>query len=178
MNMLPQILEMRSAIRSHRGQKGDDRCWLDDHAVYNTVPSIREKVHLPTYDEGMRKCRLFYKNRNAVSADPVPSDAILNSVEWDDDLREMNAEDLRNEHTKLETAILKHYNIPHDKKTIEYDRELYSILPEKIPADFRLPCEEDFLGTKKTDAGCPQFWKSHQRCSGEHNLHQWGPCKK
>ncbi len=176
--MKDRVIELRRVIRYHRNQVGDDRCWVDDYLVWNSLPETKQVVRLPTYDEGMRKCRLFYQNRNAVSADPMPADAILYPVKWDDDLKEMSAEDLRNEHTKLETAILKHYHIPYERKTIIDDRELYGVLPEKIPADFRLPSEEDFLGTARTDAGCPQFWKSHQNCLGEHNLHQWGPCKK
>lgn len=178
MNVRSQIIEMRNAIRSHRDQKGDDRCWVDDHAVYNTVPSIRQKVHLPTFDEGMRKCRLFYKKRNALSMDEIPADAILNPAKWNDDLTEMNAEDLKQEHSRLETAIIKHYNISYDQKTKEDDKNLYSVLPEKIPADFRLPSEQDFLGTVKSNAGCPQFWNSHANCLGEHYIHQWGPCRK
>ena len=178
MNVYSQIAEMRKAIRSHRDQRGDDRCWLDDQVVWNTVSSIEQKVHLPAYGEGMRKCRLFYKNRNAASTDPIPADAMLDPAKWDDDLVEMSSERLWNEYITLEKAILKHRNIPEYTRTVDDDRELYSVLPEKIPADFRLPREEEFLGTVRTDAGCPQFWNSHQNCPGEHDLHQWGPCRK
>ena len=128
MNIDSQIVEMRKAIRSHRDQIGDDRCWIDDHAVYNTVPSIRQKVYLPSYEEGMRKCRLFYKNRNTDSVDATPQDAILDPARWNDDLLGMSADDLQEQHAKLEKAIIKHYNIPYDKKTIEDDKELYRVL--------------------------------------------------
>lgn len=63
--------------------------------------------------------------------------------------------------------------------TADDDRALYAILPEKMPADLRLPPEDHFLGeTKSPDAGCPAFWRSHDGCGPECNLHQWGPCKK
>ena len=176
--MIEKIEELRKVIRYHRDQIGDDRCWVDDYKVWNTLPETKQVVHLPTYDEGMRKCRVFHKYRNAAVADPVPEDAILNPTKWDEDLTEMNPGQLHGEFSKLENAIKKHHNIVYRVRTADDDRELYSVLPEKLPADFRLPGEEDFLGTKRSDAGCPQFWNSHNNRPGEHNLHQWGPCKK
>lgn len=175
--MIEQIKELRNYIRYPRDQKGDDRCWLDDYVVTNALPATRKIFRLPSYEEGMRKCRAFHKYRNASSADPIPADAILDPVKWDDDLSTMTNEELQNQFYKLESAISRFDCIPVEKRTADDDRELYSILPEKIPADFRLPCEEDFLGTVKKNAGCPQFWRSHENCPGEHNLHQWGPCK-
>ena len=177
-NLLSQILELRKVIRCHRDQIGDDRCWVDDYLVWNSLPETKQVVRLPTYDEGMKRCRTFFKYRNVSSLDEIPADAILDKKKWDDDLTKMDAEGLRSELGKLENAIYKHGNIVYRERTLEDDKELYNVLPEKIPADFRLPCEEDFLGTTRTDAGCPQFWKSHANCSGEHNLHQWGPCKR
>ncbi len=29
---------LRTAIRKHRDQRGDDRCWLDDEELYKTLP--------------------------------------------------------------------------------------------------------------------------------------------
>ena len=176
--MIDQIKELRKVIRYHRDQIGDDRCWVDDILVWNTLPETKQVVHLPTYDEGMRRCRAFFKYRNSAAKEEAPADAILDSAKWDDDLAKMNPEGLRSELSKLESAIRKHSYIVYRERTLEDDKELYSVLPEKIPADFRLPREEEFLGTVRTDAGCPQFWNSHQNCSGEHDLHQWGPCKR
>ena len=176
--MRSQIIEFRQVIRYHRDQKGDDRCWVDDYKVWNLLAETRQVLRLPMYDEGMRKCRLFFKYRNSDSADTLPADAVLDPEKWDDDLAAMDDQGLHSELNKLEKAIYKHSNIVYRERTLEDDKELYNVLPEKIPADFRLPCEEDFLGTTRTDAGCPQFWKSHANCQGEHNLHQWGPCKR
>ena len=176
--MIKRIKELRSVIRTNRDQKGDDRCWLDDYLVWNTLPKTKQVLHLPTYDEGMKRCRSFFKYRNSASMEEIPADAILDPAKWDDDLAKMSAEDLRSELSKIENAIYKHGNVVYRERTVEDDKELYRVLPEKIPADFMLPCEEDFLGTKKTEAGCPQFWNSHKNCLGEHNIHQWGPCKK
>ena len=60
------------------------------------------------------------------------------------------------------------------------DISLYKLLPEhgKVPVDFTLPPREEFLGTVKDCAGCPNFWKSHANCQTQkHNPHAWGPCK-
>ncbi|MDP3698311.1 MAG: hypothetical protein Q8R47_01860 [Nanoarchaeota archaeon] len=176
--MIDTIKGLRKVIRYHRDQKGDDRCWVDDHLVWNSLPETKQVVKLPTYDEGMRRCRAFFKYRNANSVDEISAAAVLDPAKWDNDLAGMNPGELTHEFSTLENAIRKHSYIVYRERTAEDDRELYSVLPEKIPADFRLPCEEDFLGTTRTDAGCPQFWKSHEHCPGTHNLHQWGPCKK
>ena len=176
--MIDQIKELRKVIRYHRDQIGDDRCWVDDYKVWNTLPDTKQVLRLPTYDEGMRQCRTFFNYRNSAVKEEASADAVLDPARWDDDLSKMNAEGLRSELGKLESAIRKHSYIVYRERTLEDDKELYSVLPEKIPADFRLPREEEFLGTVRTDAGCPQFWKSHQQCQGEHNLHQWGPCRR
>lgn len=174
--MRERIGELRNIVRYHRDQKGDDRCWLDDFLLWKTV-SGKDITELPTYEEGMRKCRAYFGLRSMKSLDQTPVNAVIDPEKWDEDLTTMNEEQLRTECTRIERAIRKHYDIVGRERTVDDDRELYSVLPEKIPADFRLPCEEDFLGTTKINAGCPQFWKSHSSCSGKHNLHQWGPCQ-
>jgi len=173
--MRERIGELRTVIRYHRDQKGDDRCWLDDFLVWKKVTG-KDITELPTYEEGMAKCRSYFRLRSMKSLDPTLANAVIDPGKWDDDLATMDEEQLRRECLRIEQAIRKHDAIVGRERTVDDDRELYSVLPEKIPADFRLPCEKDFLGTTKTSAGCPQFWKSHSSCSGEHNLHQWGPC--
>lgn len=45
------------------------------------------------------------------------------------------------------------------------DRLPYAVLPEKIPCDFRLPPEAEFLGEAiAPHAGRPSFWRSHSAC--------------
>ncbi len=80
---------------------------------------------------------------------------------------------------RLEDGLRIHRDISGRPRTIEDDRVLYSVLPEKIPADFRLPPRSEFLGeVRSPHAGCPAFWRSHNGCSAtRHDLHQWGPCK-
>lgn len=33
-----RVQELEAAIRSHRDQRGDDRCWLDDEKLYKVLP--------------------------------------------------------------------------------------------------------------------------------------------
>ena len=173
------IIELRNAIRYARDQKLDDRCWLDYYQLYKIIDIKCDFNSLPSYDEGMSKCVAFYHNRRSDFIDALPSDTALDREKWDNDLSSMDFKALYHEIDKITKAAVKHYSILDIKKTIEDDRGLYRILPEKMPADFRLPPKEEFLEGVKPCAGCPNFWKSHQKCETEqHNLHAWGPCKK
>ncbi len=174
--MKERIIELRDVIRYHRDQKGDERCWLDDFIVWKTI-SGKDITELPTYEEGMKRCRAYFTLRSAESFDETVADVIYDKARWDEDLTMIGEDGLRYELANLENAIKKHRDISGCERTVDDDRELYAVLPEKLPADFRLPREEDFLGTTKTNAGCPQFWESHHTCLGKHNLHQWGPCQ-
>lgn len=178
-DVLQEIIECRHAIREHRDAKGDDRCWLDDYAVWALIPgSFPVPAELPPFDAGMDMCRAFYKLRRATSPDVPPPGAVHDPQQWDSGLGQMDDGQLAEELVRLKTAILRHRNCACNPLTINDDRDLYGILPEKLPADFRLPPLEDFLGEAKApDAGCPAFWRSHAGCKTKrHDLHKWGPC--
>jgi hypothetical protein len=167
---------MRGRIREHRDQKGDDRCWLDDYGVWEMLPDSPPMPRL-SLEDGMKCCNEFWAFRRTNFPDPVPSDAILDPNFWDDDLIEMSAEELAEEFVRLCRAVRAHRDVAGRPRTISDDQALYTVLPEKIPADFRLPPEEEFLGEAKSpNAGCPAFWRSHKNCLAECNLHKWGPC--
>lgn len=172
------ILERRTAIRSHRDQRGDDRCWLDDAVMWSAlVDTPSEPTVLPGYDEMMRRCTSFYNKRRSDISDPVPKDAIIDREHWDDDLASMTHAELLDELLRIQKALRTHRDINGRERNTEDDRALYRILPEHLPADFRLPAVDAFLGTAKPCAGCPNFWKSHEHCGTNiHNTHRWGPC--
>lgn len=179
--LLAAILERRQVIRGHRDARGDDRCWLDDYLVWAMLDdSAPASTSPPPLQVAMMKCREFYRLRRADFADPIPTDAIINPALWNQDLRQMTRERLLDELVKIQEAIRRHRDIPDSPRIIDDDRALYSVLPENIPADFRLPPEEEFIGAAKAPAaGCPAFWRSHLSCQcSRHNLHQWGPCKE
>ena len=176
--LLRMIFECRRAIRYHRDQKGDDRCWLDDYLVWRMLDDSPSAPILP-FGEAMWRCEEFYVFRRADAADPVPPDAIPDPALWDADIPRMDAGELLDKLAQAQETIRRHRDMPHWLRTIEHDRLLYSVLPEKIPPDFRLPPRNEFLGEAKAPcAGCPSFWRSHANCSIEkHDPHRWGPCE-
>ncbi|MBI4458052.1 hypothetical protein HY633_03765 [Candidatus Uhrbacteria bacterium] len=172
------IKKFRQSIRYHRDQKGDDRCWLDDYKLWALLEDTPPKpTALPPHDEMMARCRDFFTHRRADAADPIPADAQADSQKWDDDLEVMSEESLRLELDRLMKAIAAHRDMKGRPLTLEDDRTLYKVLPEKLTADFRLPPEGEFLGEEKANAGCPAFWRSHASCPCKHHdIHHWGPC--
>jgi hypothetical protein len=82
------------------------------------------------------------------------------------------------EMARLKHAIRTHRDIKDRPRSIEDDRVLYAVMPEKIPGNFQLPPIDEFLGRAKEGAGCPTFWESHEKCVGGCNVHAWGPCGK
>jgi len=174
------IVNTRNAIRAHRDAKGDDRCWLDDYLVWECIKgSFQSPLQPPLFEQGMDMCRAFYKLRNSSKADVPPPEAIHDKTQWDADLNDMDDVQLTEELALLQSAIRAHRDAGGKPLTIEDDRALYAVLPEKLPADFRLPPEQDFLGEAKAPhAGCPSFWRSHEGCKTKrHDLHKWGPCR-
>ncbi len=176
---LSRLKQFRREIRWHRDQKGDDRCWVDDFRVWQLLEDSPPRlVHLPSYDAMMARCEAFYVHRRADTPDPVPTTANTNQTPWDDDLEQMCASAVYDELVRLQDAVRLHRDTASRRPlTINDDRALYAVLPECIPADFRLPSHAAFLGDAVPNAGCPAFWWSHQACPGnQHDLHRWGPC--
>jgi hypothetical protein len=171
--MKKDILRLRAAIRWHRDQKGDDRCWLDDFRVWACVEgSPAQPLRVP--DDAMAQCRAFFLHRNAAAPDIPPPDA---GVPGDDDIDDMTPAHLAAELARVQAAVRAHRDIARPR-TAGDDRALYAVLPEKIPADFRLPPEGEFLGEARAPhAGCPSFWRSHGACAGAHDFSRWGPCE-
>jgi hypothetical protein len=172
-----QIIQIRRTIRDHRDAKGDDRCWLDDYLVWNLLP--REEIPIPKLntETGMFKCIEFYVHRRSDTIELVPSTAILDPTKWNEDLESKCEKQLWDVVGLHLLAVEEHYHSSLVRSlTIDDDRKLYATLPEKIPADFRLPRMNEFLGKDKPHAGCPNFWDSHRDCAEYCNLHQWGPC--
>ena len=177
--VLQSIKILRKAIRYHRDQKGDDRCWLDDEHLWALLPEAKSSPRsLPPFQEMMKRCAAFHRFRRLENPDVVSTNDISNPLDWDRDLQEVEESKLFEKLEHLQNAVRKHRNISNRERTFEDDRELYLVLPEKLPADFRLPPESEFLGEAKAPcAGCPSFWRSHERCgTDKHDLHRWGPC--
>lgn len=178
--VLAAIYVRRDVLRYHRSQLGDDRCFIDDFrvtAMVEGLPTIESVVTSP--EVGMQMCRDFYRFRRSDTRDPILAGAILTPALWDYDIYRMDHIQHLDELEKIQLGIFKFGSIKDRPKTIDDDRELYSLLPEKLPADFRLPPEPEFLGEAAAPkAGCPSFWRSHADCGKSCSLFDWGPCSK
>ncbi len=183
--IIGHIIDRRQVIRYHRDQKGDDRCWVDDYLVWGMVKGQADRPPALSFTANMARCRQYYRLRSTTEADPIPPDAILDKRLWDVDLKGI-LKGMRKYSSSFQLIrllydyqilIISHYEPPYKVHTFHTDRMLYSILPEKVPADFRLPPRKEFLHDRGSPcSSCPSFWKSHERCTKPCDLHRWGPC--
>ena len=173
-----KISRIRGAIRQHRNQRGDNRCWLDDYLVWKTLDEdCGEPVTIP--DDAMDRCRAFYEFRRSDTFDETSLGTSVDREHVSDaDLEGMEGDDLMRELDRVTTQVRSHRDINGRPRTLDDDRALYAVLPDQSPADFRLPAEDKFLGEALAPrAGCPAFWRSHANCpTGRHDFHRWGPC--
>ncbi len=60
-----QLAALQNAIRLHRDQRGDDRCWLDDQTLYAVLPegSAKTDLRLHTPEEMLANCKRFITSR-------------------------------------------------------------------------------------------------------------------
>lgn len=59
-----EIMRLRSGIRYHRDQRGDDRCWLDDVKLYKLLPdSDQAEFKLPCREKFLSSCERFWESR-------------------------------------------------------------------------------------------------------------------
>lgn len=64
--MIPQerIEELETAIRTHRDQRGDDRCWLDDVELYAVLHEDKQPFFaLPAKQEFLGNCARYWECR-------------------------------------------------------------------------------------------------------------------
>ena len=60
-----EVKKLRNIIRYHRDQKGDDRCWVDDIRLYETLPegSVGYESTLPSEEVFLSNCKKFCQSR-------------------------------------------------------------------------------------------------------------------
>jgi hypothetical protein len=60
-----EVERLRKAIRQHRDQRGDDRCWLDDLTLYMELGEGQndEMFPLPPKCEFLKSCDRFWEQR-------------------------------------------------------------------------------------------------------------------
>lgn len=62
-----EAARLERAIRHHRDQRGDDRCWLDDVLLYESLPGGAKLAdqRLPPPEEMLANCKRFIASRHA-----------------------------------------------------------------------------------------------------------------
>jgi len=62
-----EIMKIRTAIRTHRDQQGDENCWLDDQFyLYGLLPETSDAdPQLPEKELMMLNCSRYYDCRKA-----------------------------------------------------------------------------------------------------------------
>ncbi|HLC45488.1 MAG TPA: hypothetical protein VJI67_01285 [archaeon] len=59
-----EVLRLRTQIRKHRDQRGDDRCWLDDLELYSILPEkTKADLTLPPREKFLKSCARFWESR-------------------------------------------------------------------------------------------------------------------
>jgi hypothetical protein len=58
-----RVSVLEAAIRKHRDQRGDDRCWLDDEELYATLPEGFTPVVRDSCVE-LERCKKFIECRH------------------------------------------------------------------------------------------------------------------
>jgi hypothetical protein len=119
--LLDTVRRSRAAIREHRDQIGDYRCWVDDEVLYHsTLPELNDLTpEPPDINEFMRRCEAYHSNRQDPSEPKasIPMDSsvgplpLIYSPELDADLIAMTSEQLRDELDRLWEAIRVHRSI-------------------------------------------------------------------
>lgn len=62
---LERLATLEAAIREHRDQEGDDRCWLDDAKLYAALGESGHDTSLPPKCEFLESCSRFWEQRQS-----------------------------------------------------------------------------------------------------------------
>ena len=176
---LSQILrEIRQAVREHRDQVGDYRCWVDDEVLYHRVlpelrglsPQVPDPVNFSNF------CDAYFNNRQDPSEPPyeIPLDSSVGKLELkydsslDGDIAAMDERALGAAIDKWYALVRAHRDKGHMSRGYEDDKALYLNLPERSLAKTRLPPRELFLGR-----GCPAYNAHCQTNPSEFAKAEW-----
>ena len=75
-DLIAEIKKLRAVIRYHKDQKGDDRCWVDDIRLYETLPEgcTGYDSTLPPENVFLENCKKFCKTRQTPVGLPFKKD--------------------------------------------------------------------------------------------------------
>ena len=66
--LLAEVERLRAAIREHKNQLSDDRCWLDDSKLYSVLDDRGYDSSLPPKCEFLESCSRFFEQRQTPEA--------------------------------------------------------------------------------------------------------------
>ncbi len=72
-----EIERLKTAIRKHRDQKDDDRCWLDDQELYEALGEPVPPLILPAKECFLESCERYWKQRQSPHAKLDPEDMTI-----------------------------------------------------------------------------------------------------
>lgn len=74
--LLEDYRELVKAVKTHRDQRGDNRCFLDDLELYknlpDTPPDMAEMLKLPPKQEFLKSCERYWAQRQPDSSQGIP----------------------------------------------------------------------------------------------------------
>lgn len=77
-----EIARLRRAIETHRDQKGDDRCWLDDLVLYAAIGEPNAVQQLPPKCEFLKSCERYWEQRQSpLDKETVAGDMTIGQLE-------------------------------------------------------------------------------------------------
>ena len=78
-----EYLKLKTAIRKHSDQRGDDRCWLDDIELYDALgeESAGVNMTLPPKCEFLKSCERFWEQRQFQKQEPSPDEMTIGQLQ-------------------------------------------------------------------------------------------------
>ena len=81
--LLDELDRLRAAIRKHRDQRGDDRCWLDDRELYAVLGDANDgDQRLPPPEEMLECCKRYIAHRHDPSLPYVSPQRDVERIDW------------------------------------------------------------------------------------------------
>lgn len=136
MDILGKIVLYRAWLRYIARQKGNDRCWIDDHKLYWVVLGVEPPALLKDREACLQLCWQYFRRRSEVFP---PTERATPAGDLDADLVGLDESALKLELQKIIDAVTAHYEKGIGRRTAEDDRCLVAVLPEDPAMDQRVP---------------------------------------
>lgn len=171
--IIKKISAIRDAIRYHRAQISDYRCWVDDERLYQvTLGSDLAAARVPATEEFKARCAAFWDLRQRPEeqgrGDPTVNSEVAPlkiATFSDEDLKTLSGAELARELERLENGVRKHLGKGDLGRVVRDDEQLYALLPERAEWSSALPAREVFL------KNCERFCEHCQKNPGD--LFEW-----